>query len=385
MLLFSLGNTSQHSIITVISMNKVLFFNRSSVHYRKNIYLLMERMLNVDFLFGDSRPGGIRPIEDTLLHNRVGTLHNISIGPFYYQKGVISLLRSEYTDFITPGDTYCLSTWLFLFLAKFTHKRVFLWTHGAYGGERYLKKWIVLVRAKLADGLFLYGNYAKELLSQYGANPHKLHVVYNSLSYDEHKLIRESLMPSDVYFRHFGNNNHNLVFIGRLTSQKKLDQLILVLSLLKKDGYNYNLTLIGDGDQRGSIEKLICEKGISESVWLYGACHDEEEIGVLLYNADLCVSPGNVGLTAMHSMSFGTPVISHNNFANQMPEFEAIIEGKTGTFFKEGDVLDMETSIIRWFNSMPPRDIVRRNCYSIIDDKYNPHLQVETIKNVLGL
>ncbi len=70
-------------------------------------------------------------------------------------------------------------------------------------------------------------------------------------------------------------------------------------------------------------------------IWLYGACYDEEIIGELIFNAQLCVSPGNVGLTAMHSLVYGTPVITHNNFSNQSPEFEAIIDGKTGSFSKK--------------------------------------------------
>lgn len=55
----------------------------------------------------------------------------------------------------------------------------------------------------------------------------------------------------------------------------------------------------------------------------------------LIYNADLCVAPGNIGLTAMHAMMFGCPCISHNDFSWQMPEFEAIVPYKTGNFLKE--------------------------------------------------
>ena len=44
------------------------------------------------------------------------------------------------------------------------------------------------------------------------------------------------------------------------------------------------------------------------------------------------VSPGNVGLTAIHSLSYGTPVLTHNNFNNQMPEVESIQPGFNGYF-----------------------------------------------------
>ena len=61
--------------------------------------------------------------------------------------------------------------------------------------------------------------------------------------------------------------------------------------------------------------------------------YDENEIGDLIYNADLCVSPGNVGLTAIHTLTYGTPVLSHANFPNQMPEFEAIDKDFTSFLF----------------------------------------------------
>ena len=44
-------------------MGSILFFNRSSVHYRKAIYKLLEQELDVDFYFGDSRPGKIVKID----------------------------------------------------------------------------------------------------------------------------------------------------------------------------------------------------------------------------------------------------------------------------------------------------------------------------------
>ncbi|GIS05973.1 MAG: hypothetical protein CM15mP109_07290 [Candidatus Dadabacteria bacterium] len=48
------------------------------------------------------------------------------------------------------------------------------------------------------------------------------------------------------------------------------------------------------------------------------------------------VSPGNTGLNAVHFLSYGPPVGTHNYFYNQMPE-AAIIEAqkKTGFFFNE--------------------------------------------------
>lgn len=343
----------------------------------------MDQELPCDFYFGDNRPGNIAPLDNSLLKNFKGYFHNITLGPLYWQKGVMKLLRSGYTDIITSTDPYCISSWVLMWRARRNGINVYLWGHGAYGNETGLKRWLRIRCNKLAKGVFLYGYYAKEILEKWGINENKLHVIYNSLSYDEQIEIRKQLKASDVYQNHFGNTNPNIVFIGRLTKVKKLDQVLRAVKILKERGKNFNVSFIGDGVLKNELIFLTEQLGLKEYVWFYGACYDEKQISEFLFNADMCVSPGNVGLTAMHAMTFGCPVISHNDFPMQMPEFEAIEDGKTGTFFKEDDVESLAQSIQNWFNNHNDREGIRRACYKVIDEKYNPHKQIETFKKVI--
>lgn len=364
--------------------SRICFFNQSPIHYRKAIYELMDKELEVDFYFGDNRNGGIKTYDtSSLLHNKK-TLKNVNIGPFYWQKGALSLLKSDYTDIITPGDINCISTWLMLIAAKYYNKRIFTWTHGAYGKEGLIRRMAIRFRATRLAGILLYGNYAKEILVKYGIDENKMHVIYNSLAYDEQIALRSKITGSDVYKDHFMNGNKNIIFIGRLTKVKKLDQILEATSLLAKKGKDYNVTFIGNGSEKDYLTDLAKTLCIT-NVWFHGACYDEKVLSELIYNADLCVSPGNVGLTAMHSMVFGTPVISHNNYITQMPEFEAILPGKTGGFFNENNVESLANSIEQWFSKGLNREDVRKNCFEVIDKKYNPHVQIETIKKALGI
>lgn len=363
---------------------KICFFNQSPIHYRKAIYELLDSELSVHFYFGDSRAGGIKEYNADKLINNKKPLHNIYFGPFYWQKGALSLLKSDYNVLLTPGDINCLSTWLIIILARIYKKKIYTWTHGAYGKEGWFRKQAIRFRSRRLSGIFLYGNYAKEILKSYGVEDSKLSVIYNSLDYDEHIQLRSAINETRIYSSHFNNNEKNLIFIGRLTKVKKLDQILHALSILKQKGIICNMTFIGDGTEKASLECLHKELGL-DNIWFYGACYDERMIAELIYNADLCISPGNVGLTAMHSMTFGTPVISHRNFAMQMPEFEAIEEYVTGAFFEENNVNSLAASIEDWFRQNHERQIVRENCYQVIDTKYNPHVQIETIKRTLGL
>ena len=364
-------------------MKKICFFNRSSVHYRKNIWMLMDQEMTCDFYFGDSRPGKIEYLDVSLLRNFKGYFHNINIGPFCWQKGSLNLLKSNYSDIITDADTYCLSIWPFIFRARNAKKSIWLWVHGAFGNEGWFKKWLIKQRISRAKGVFLYGKYARDILIKWGIAEDKLHVIYNSLSYDEQLVIRQQLKPTEIYQQHFGNSNPNIVFIGRLTKVKKLDQILKAVKILKEQGKEFNISFVGDGVTKTELILLSEQLGLKKQIWFYGACYDEKLISDFIYNADICVSPGNVGLTAMHAMSFGCPVISHNNFPMQMPEFEAIEEGKTGAFFIENDVESLAKSIYEWFKKNTDRDQVRQACYKVIDDKYNPHVQIEIMKRVI--
>ena len=363
--------------------HKVCFFNQSSVHYRKEIFMLMDRELGIDFFFGDSRPGGIAPMDVSLLGHFRRYFHNINLGRFYWQNGAVALLWSDYTDLFTTGTHNCLSAWLIILLAPLFGKRVYLWSHGAYGDERGLKRWLTRWKMNRVEASLLYGEYARRLLLDMGVRPSKLHVFYNSLAYDEQKALREEIQPAPLYRNHFGNSSPNIVFIGRLAKEKRLELILEAARRLGEQGRDVNVTIIGNGEAREMLLEKTRQEGLTEHVWFYGPCYDERQIAELLYNADICVSPGNVGLTAMHAMSFGTPVVTHNNFVHQMPEFEAIEEGVTGAFFAEGDAGSLSECIAQWLDKATDREAVRQACYHIIDSKYNPHEQIKAIRNVI--
>ena len=239
----------------------------------------------------------------------------------------------------------------------------------------------------LAGGALIYGNYAKGLLVKNGiCKESKIFVIHNSLDYERHLVIREQLNSSLIYKNHFNNSNPVLIFIGRLTKIKKLDLIIGAVSLLKKRGVYYNVVFVGDGPESEHLKHLVLNMGLEDHFWFYGASYDENKNAELIYNADVCVSPGNVGLTSIHCLTFGTPVITHNNFSMQMPEFEVIEEGKTGCFFEINNINSLAEAISNWFRlNRVDRDIIRKRCFDIIDREWNPYYQMGVIRKAFGI
>lgn len=366
-------------------MKLCLLYNFAQ-HYRTSIFKLIDQEFDCDFVFGDSM-GDIKKMDYTLLRGNVKEIHIFRYLGLSFQRGVMGLLKQSYSDYILLGDTRSISTWLFCINARlfYPRKKVFFWSHGWYGKETRMECFIKVLFFKLPNGgTFLYGNYARELMIKKGFNPKKLFVIHNSLAYDEQMAIRKILSPMPIYQEHFGNNAPNLFFVGRLTSVKKLDMILRAMRQLEDKGQHYNLTFVGGGEKKEALESLTRELKLENRVWFYGPCYDEKKLGEMIYNADLCVSPGNVGLTAMHTMVFGTPVLTHDDFSHQMPEFEAIIDGKTGMFFKYGDVNALAVCINKWFTEKAEkREEVRKACMEEIDNNWTPYFQIDVLKKHL--
>lgn len=349
--------------------------------YRSAIYRALDDEFDIDWFFSDVA-GGIREI-DLRTFKSCRKLSTVKVlGKASWQKGVVQLLwSSNYDRYLLLGELSSLSTWTVLLLNFVLKKRIYLWSHGWYGRENFVKKLIKRLFFGLATGTFLYGNFAKKVAISQDNNGGKLYVIHNSLNYEEQLRLRNSGLKSDVYLNYFRNSNPVIMFIGRLTPEKKLEMLINAISECEKRGECLNAVFIGGSNDMEHYKNLVREKKIT--AWFYGPCYDEKENAELVYNADLCVSPGNVGLTAIHSLMFGTPVITHDNFCNQMPEFEAITEGITGSFFHENDINDLVDKIVLWLHAHNNRDEVRCKCYEVIDREWNPIHQMEIFKNVL--
>lgn len=363
---------------------KLCYIGNRAARYRSAIFQSIDKEYECDWYFSEDI-SDIKEMDLTVLNNvtKYPTIGKSS--KLYWKKNILKLLfEKKYSTFLMLAESRSLTDYLFFGLSRLLKKKVYVWTHGWYGKESRmeaaLKKW----QFRHVDGVFVYSNYARDLMIKEGLSADKIFTIHNSLHYDQQKALRESITPSTIYKEHFGNENPTIIFIGRLTKVKKLDMVIDALANLKAKGENYNLVFVGDGTERESLELKVESLDLNDRVWFYGACYDEKQNSELIYNADLCVSPGNVGLTAMHALVFGCPVITHNCFKWQMPEFEAIQTGVTGDFFEMDNVQSLTQCISMWFaEKSGKREVIRNACFNEIDTQWNPYFQMDVIKKNL--
>jgi glycosyltransferase involved in cell wall biosynthesis len=373
-------------------MYKVAYFTNIAPHYRNRLWLMLAKDESFDFhfYFGRSPENSIREVDFTapewqLCQQNLHTIKNFRYRHvLYWQRGVITaILRQRHDILLFTGDMYVISTWLAAAVAWFRRIPVVFWGHGYYGSEKGATRLFRKLFNRLPKRHLLYGHYARSHMAQHGIAAERLRVVYNSLDYDQHKKLRDQVVdpafyPARGYFR--DPSLPLLIFIGRLTREKRLDLLLDAVISINASGSRVNLVIVGDGVEKACLEERAGAR--RECIYFYGPCYDEPEIGCLLANADLCVSPGMIGLTAIHSLSFGTPCCTHGNLSFQMPEAEAIIEGENGTLFNL-EAMDLQDVIIKWL-AHTDREKVRDACYRRVDECYNPYYQVNVFKQVIS-
>jgi glycosyltransferase involved in cell wall biosynthesis len=287
-----------------------------------------------------------RPEDATFVLARCTKLPGLKV---WFQSGLVKLaLRKDLDAIIYWSNPFYLCTWISALCARLAGKRVLFWTHGWNRRESGVKAWVRQIFNKLPHAFLLYGHFAKSLGMERGFSPDNLHVIYNSLDYEAQKRVRETVSEQEILQTRqelFAEPTLPLVICSaRLIEDCRLDLLIQAQSELERQGHRFNVILVGDGPERKRLEALSIQYGVP--VNFYGACYDEKILGRLTMAADVTVSPGKVGLTAMQSLAYGTPVITHNNFERQGPEWEAIIAGETGDFFQHDDLQDL-TEVIK--------------------------------------
>jgi glycosyltransferase involved in cell wall biosynthesis len=358
-------------------------------HYRRAVVEELSRSAVADFTFiGDDHEylHSIKPAElSAAVRFRLAPTHKMP-GPFMWQWGAITwAIRPEFDTIIMHAVPHWPCTWIGALLARMFGKRVLFWGHGYLYEPRGLKGLMRRLFYALPHEHLVYGRIAKDIMLRHGWPPERVHVIYNSLDTDAQVRIRQSMTDAHRAATRtslFGRADMPVaICTTRLIRIRRLDLLIDALHSLGREGHPVALILVGDGPERAALEAHASQLGVR--VHFEGACYDERRIAELVSASTVTVAPGKVGLTAMHSMVYGVPVITHSDADDQMPEWEAIIPGVTGALFARDDVASLASAIRDWTREPWPPAATRRACESIIERFWNPHVQRRLIEHAV--
>jgi len=158
------------------------------------------------------------------------------------------------------------------------------------------------------------------------------------------KIIVNPFSPETFHKSEERVKTRDLVFLGRLVSSKGVNILIQALALLENSGLKPHLTIIGDGPQRGALEKLARDVGVENQVSFTGTI-PTEKVATLLFEHKILVVPSiwneGFGVVALEGIASGCVVIGSDS--GGLPE--AI--GKCGLVVRTGDAEALARAIKR--------------------------------------
>ncbi len=136
------------------------------------------------------------------------------------------------------------------------------------------------------------------VIEKYQLVPEQVQVIPNGVSEDYLNLYRP---------RKKLHNKIRLLFVGRLSFQKRVDRLIRALDELK---YPYQLDIVGDGEERQGLEALVRYLQLKH-VKFHGSKHGKA-LKRFYKRADVFILPSDsegMPITLLESMATGLPII----------------------------------------------------------------------------
>lgn len=346
---------------------KVVILQPVLSHYRKSTFMhILENELFDTFLIAGESYLNIKSFKTEksviLPFLKISILRH----SFFYLKRSMRTLKKINPEIIVAGgiDFHLLHTMLAFFIFKLLKgKQFFWWSHATLGNQGYLGKKSRLFFYKKSDGIMVYNQKGKENLLSIGIPGHKIKVIGNAVNEEDYGYLNHKLEKNyipDIPF--------NMVFIGRITSYRRLDILFKALAIIKqKSDLDFSATIIGDG-YLDENKELVNQLNLSDHVCFEGAQYGKHA-AEFLRKADLLVYPKAIGLSILHSFSFGVPAITTDNMEIQMPEIELLKPGYNGDFYKDENVDDLADKILKWASALKVnKSKYQENCINSIKE-----------------
>jgi len=157
-----------------------------------------------------------------------------------------------------------------------------------------------------------------------------------------------------IYQARDGNNarSKDIVFLGRLVSDKGCDLLIEALDRLGRD-VRPSLTVIGDGPERLRLQQMVKDRNFSQQVTFVGA-PSSEQVSSLLHQHKIMVVPSryeeSFGVVALEGAAAGCFIIGSDGGGLA----EAI--GPAGITFRRNDAVDLANKLADVCANFPALD-----------------------------
>ena len=173
---------------------------------------------------------------------------------------------------------------------------------------------------------------------RYGLPTANSRVIYNGVDQAHFNPAAVAETREQLRWRYeFPPDAFIAITVGQLRPEKQQTDLIRAVAALVSRGLQIHALLVGEGDERGAIERCIADSGVRDRVHLAGAA---DEVRPFLKVADTFVltsTSETFSNAALEAMAMGLPVIlSRVGGAAEMVE-----AGKNGFLYSPGNVTEL--------------------------------------------
>ena len=195
--------------------------------------------------------------------------------------------------------------------------------------------------------------------------------------WDRFNIVHCGINPQQFAYTEVNEQARKLLYTGRLSVEKGLPILFESLKLLKNQDYDYELTLVGDGEDRAYLEQLASEMDIGERLIFTGFA-GQDEVRKHLLESDIFILPSfaeGVPVSLMEAMSSGIPVIS--TYVGGIAEL--IKSEETGLLVSPSDPIQLRDAIARYIDDYDLRDKVSRQGREKVVTDFNIDNEVDKL------
>lgn len=156
-----------------------------------------------------------------------------------------------------------------------------------------------------------------------------------------------------------------LVFVGRLEEGKQVSHAIKAFDKVKKEIPNVIFEIYGTGKEKESLEKLVKDMGLENSVHFKG---HESNLSKIFSDASLMIFPSkreSFGMVILEAFAYGVPVVAYSTVFGVD---DLINDGEDGYIVTQGDIDEMANKTISLLKDVNLRDKLAKKAHSKVYD-----------------
>lgn len=194
--------------------------------------------------------------------------------------------------------------------------------------------WERLVLAKPWNKIIAVSAFTKTRLLVHGIQEKMITVIPNGVDLREYqgKIKR--------------NDQPTICCVSRLTPQKRVEDLIRAMAIVRKQISDAQCDIVGVGDEETSLKTLAARLGVDEAIHFHGFVKNHADVITVLKRSHVFCLPSVVegfGIVVLEAMAAGVPYV-----CTDIPPLKEITANGNGGFLGEQkNPSDMAASIIK--------------------------------------